>query len=117
VVYVNDGGSDSLPRSDFLYQDEMEGYLKSGALSRLDVAFSRDQPEKIYVQDKIRQRAAEFFRWIDNGATLYVCGAKKMGEDVEKTIIDLIRQSASPEMADTFFDDLKDAGRYLKDVY
>jgi len=103
--------------TDFLYQTELQQWMESGTLTALDVAFSRDQPEKIYVQDKIRQRADEFFKWIENGATLYVCGSKKMGEDVEKTILDLIGHSTSPEDADTFFEELKNAGRYLKDVY
>ena len=86
-------------------------------MHELDVAFSRDQPEKIYVQDKIRQRAAEFFQWLENGATLYVCGAKKMSEDVEKTILDLLKNSGDKEDPENYLNELKSAGRYLKDVY
>ncbi len=103
--------------SDFLYQTELQQWMESGVLHELDVAFSRDQPEKIYVQDKIRQRAGEFFQWLENGATLYVCGAKRMGEDVEKTILDLIHKSGMREDAESYLSELKSTGRYLKDVY
>ena len=103
--------------SDFLYQTELQQWLESGVLNALDVAFSRDQLEKIYVQDKIRQRAGEFFQWLENGATLYVCGAKRMSEDVEKTILDLVQNSGRLEDAASYLDDLKSTGRYLKDVY
>jgi sulfite reductase (NADPH) flavoprotein alpha-component len=103
--------------TDFLYQTELQQWMDNGVLNALDLAFSRDQPEKIYVQDKIRQRAAEFFHWIENGATLYICGAKRMSEDVEKTIVDLIRQSGNRGDAEIFLEELKSAGRYLKDVY
>ena len=103
--------------SDFLYQTELQQWKDGGILHELDVAFSRDQPEKIYVQDKIRQRAAEFFQWLENGATLYVCGAKKMSEDVEKTILDLLKNSGDKEDPENYLNELKSAGRYLKDVY
>jgi sulfite reductase (NADPH) flavoprotein alpha-component len=103
--------------TDFLYQTELQQWMERGVLTALDVAFSRDQPEKIYVQDKIRRNAVEFFHWIEKGATLYVCGAKKMGEDVENTIIELIKESGNPKNAETFLEELKSSGRYLKDVY
>jgi sulfite reductase (NADPH) flavoprotein alpha-component len=103
--------------SDFLYQTELQQWKEGGVLHALDVAFSRDQPEKIYVQDKIKQRAGEFFQWLENGATLYVCGAKKMSEDVEKTIVDLIKKSGTSEDAESYINELKMAGRYQKDVY
>ena len=103
--------------SDFLYQTELQQWMESGILHELDVAFSRDQSRKIYVQDKIRQRAADFFQWLENGATLYVCGAKKMSEDVEKTILELVKKSGFPEDAETYLNELKISGRYLKDVY
>jgi sulfite reductase (NADPH) flavoprotein alpha-component len=103
--------------TDFLYQTELQQWKEGGVLHSLDVAFSRDQKEKIYVQDKIRQRAIEFFQWLENGATLYICGAKKMSEDVEKTIIDLIKKSGTSEDAEVFINELKTEGRYLKDVY
>jgi len=103
--------------TDFLYQTELQQWMESGVLNVMDVAFSRDQPEKIYVQDKIRQKADEFFKWLENGATLYVCGAKRMSEDVERTIIDLLNQNGTKEDAENFLEELKSAGRYLKDVY
>jgi sulfite reductase (NADPH) flavoprotein alpha-component len=103
--------------TDFLYQTELQQWMERGVLTALDVAFSRDQPEKIYVQDKIRRNAVEFFHWIEKGATLYVCGAKKMSEDVENTIIELIKEAGNPKNAETFLEELKSSGRYLKDVY
>ena len=103
--------------TDFLYQTELQQWMESGILNSLDLAFSRDQPEKIYVQDKIRQKADQFFQWLENGATLYVCGAKRMSEDVEKTIVELIKQSGGRQDAENFLEELKSAGRYLKDVY
>jgi sulfite reductase (NADPH) flavoprotein alpha-component len=103
--------------SDFLYQTELQQWKEGGVLHALDVAFSRDQAEKIYVQDKIKQRAGEFFQWLENGATLYVCGAKKMSEDVEKTIVDLIKKTGTSEDAESYINELKTAGRYQKDVY
>jgi sulfite reductase (NADPH) flavoprotein alpha-component len=103
--------------SDFLYQTELQQWIENGVLNALDVAFSRDQQEKIYVQDKIRQKAGEFFQWLENGATLYVCGARRMSEDVEKSILELIRKSGKQENAETYLNELKSTGRYLKDVY
>jgi sulfite reductase (NADPH) flavoprotein alpha-component len=103
--------------SDFLYQTELQQWHDNGVLNALDVAFSRDQPEKIYVQDKIRQRADEFFQWLEKGATLYVCGAKRMSEDVEKTILELVLKSGIVTDPDSYLDELKSNGRYLKDVY
>ncbi len=103
--------------SDFLYQTELQQWMESGVLHSLDVAFSRDQSEKIYVQDKIRKRAGEFFQWLEKGATLYVCGAKRMSEDVEKAILDLIQKSGLEEDPESYLNELKSAGRYLKDVY
>src|SRR5450755_1699995 len=103
--------------SDFLYQTELQQWMDNGVLHELDVAFSRDQSGKIYVQDKIRQRATDFFQWLENGATLYVCGAKKMSEDVEKTILELVKKSGLQEDAETYLNELKTSGRYQKDVY
>jgi sulfite reductase (NADPH) flavoprotein alpha-component len=103
--------------TDFLYQTELQQWKEGGVLHSLDVAFSRDQEEKIYVQDKIRQRAQEFFQWLEDGATLYICGAKKMSDDVEKTIIDLIKKSGASDDGEAYINELKTEGRYLKDVY
>ncbi|MDP4251474.1 MAG: flavodoxin domain-containing protein [Bacteroidota bacterium] len=103
--------------SDFLYQTELQQWMENGILHKLDLAFSRDQQEKIYVQDKIKKRADEFYSWLESGAVLYICGAKKMSEDVEKAILDVIRQSGKSEDAESYFNQLKESGRYLKDVY
>ncbi|MFI5194564.1 MAG: sulfite reductase flavoprotein subunit alpha [Chitinophagales bacterium] len=103
--------------TDFLYQTELQQWIETGTLHKLDLAFSRDQQQKIYVQDKIKKQGDEFYNWLQSGATVYVCGAKKMSEDVEKAILDVIRQSGKTEDADEFFNQLKESGRYLKDVY
>ena len=72
-------------QNDFLYQSEWQDHLDSGVLTKLDVAFSRDQEEKIYVQDRIRQNSEELYKWLENGAYFYVCGDKEnMAKDVEK---------------------------------
>jgi sulfite reductase (NADPH) flavoprotein alpha-component len=105
---------------DFLYQLEWQGFLKDGALDRLDVAFSRDQPEKVYVQDKLREAAAEVYEWIENGAYIYVCGdANRMAHDVNAALIDIIagHGKKSPEEAEAFLAELKKAKRYQRDVY
>jgi sulfite reductase (NADPH) flavoprotein alpha-component len=103
--------------TDFLYQTEIQQWLEEGILHKLDLAFSRDQQEKIYVQDKLKKKGPEFYNWLRSGATVYICGAKRMSEDVEKTILDIIRQSGETEDAEAFFNQLKESGRYLKDVY
>jgi sulfite reductase (NADPH) flavoprotein alpha-component len=106
--------------SDFLYQLEWQRHLKQGALTRLDVAFSRDQRHKIYVQDRIRENGAELYRWIENGAVIYVCGdAKHMANDVHDALIDgLATHGVSDEdTAAQQLKDLRSAGRYQRDVY
>lgn len=105
---------------DFLYQVELQRYLKQGLLSRLDVAFSRDQAEKVYVQDKLRKQGAELFAWLERGAHLYICGdGNRMAKDVHKALLDIIQQHGqrSAEQAETYLDELKQAKRYQKDVY
>ncbi len=103
--------------SDFLYQTELQQWKESGLLNELDVAFSRDQKGKIYVQDKIRQKAATFFEWLQSGASLYICGAKKMSDDVEKTILELAGKAGLTTDPSLYLDELKASGRLLKDVY
>ncbi|WP_185881693.1 diflavin oxidoreductase [Blattabacterium cuenoti] len=103
--------------SDFLYQTEVQNWKKNGVLHRVSLAFSRDQEEKIYVQDKIWENRQEFFTWIENGAYVYICGKKKpMSIDVENTIYRVIKEigRTSPEF---FIKKMKECGRYLKDVY
>jgi len=105
--------------SDFLYQTEWQDYLRTGALTKMNAAFSRDQQEKIYVQHKIQQHAAEFFHWLNSGAFVYVCGAKAMSEDVEKSIVEIIKTEGGKTHEETldYLSQLKEEGRYLKDVY
>ena len=105
---------------DFLYQVEWQNYLKSGLLTRMDVAFSRDQQEKIYVQDRIKEAGKDVFAWLERGAHLYICGdANRMAKDVHQTLIDVISEqgSISLEDADQYLKDLRDSKRYQKDVY
>ncbi len=105
---------------DFLYQVEWQGYLKSGLLSRIDLAFSRDQAEKIYVQDRLRQHASEVFAWLERGAHLYVCGdMSRMAKDVEAALIEIIAEQGKLDntQAQDYLKDLRNAKRYQKDVY
>lgn len=105
---------------DFLYQTEWQRYLKSGALTRLDVAFSRDQSEKVYVQDRIRERAADVAAWIEKGAHIYVCGdARCMAGDVHAALIDVLSEQGglTAEAAEQRLKEFKRAGRYQRDVY
>lgn len=106
--------------NDFLYQLEWLRHLKQGTLHRLDVAFSRDQAHKVYVQDRIRERAADVWDWLEAGAVIYLCGdAKYMAKDVNDALVDVIstcggldRDAAQQRLAE-----LRRAGRYKRDVY
>jgi sulfite reductase (NADPH) flavoprotein alpha-component len=105
---------------DFLYQVEWQKYLKSGALSRLDVAFSRDQVEKVYVQHRILENAAQVWQWIQDGAYIYVCGdATRMAKDVHDALVIVAEQEGkmSRDDAEQFINDLRKAKRYQRDVY
>lgn len=105
---------------DFLYQVELQDYLKRGVLSKLDVAFSRDQAQKVYVQDKLRLKAQEIWTWLQQGAYLYICGdGNKMAKDVHQALLDIAQQQGGldTEAAEQYFDDLRQAKRYQKDVY
>jgi len=105
---------------DFLYQVEIQGYLKSGLLSKVDVAFSRDQADKVYVQDKLRQNSKDVFAWLEAGAHIYICGdANRMAKDVHNALVDIISENTgkSFEEADQYLKDLRSANRYQKDVY
>lgn len=106
--------------SDFLYQLEWLRYRKQGLLTRLDVAFSRDQAEKRYVQHRLRESAAELGAWLDDGAHIYVCGdAKSMAPDVERTLKDIIagQRGLDEDGAEDALAELRRAGRYQRDVY
>ncbi len=105
---------------DFLYQTEWQDHLASKALTKLDVAFSRDQPEKIYVQQRMIERAKELYAWLEEGAHFYVCGdATRMAHDVNEALISVVAQQGgkSREAAEAYIEDLKKAKRYQRDVY
>ncbi|HEX4850533.1 MAG TPA: flavodoxin domain-containing protein, partial [Puia sp.] len=107
-------------RSDFLYQTEFQDWLKTGVLTKMNTAFSRDQQYKVYVQHKMITQGEEFFSWLQSGAYLYLCGAKDpMSSDVENTILHIIRQfgKKNESEATAYLEKLKEEGRYMKDVY
>jgi sulfite reductase (NADPH) flavoprotein alpha-component len=106
--------------TDFLYEEEWEEYLAKKQLTRLDTAFSRDQATKIYVQDRMRENAAEMWAWLKGGAHFYVCGdAKRMAKDVDTALHDIIAEQGgmSVEQAAEFVKQLKKEKRYQRDVY
>jgi sulfite reductase (NADPH) flavoprotein alpha-component len=104
---------------DFFYEEELAGMRAAGVLTRLALAWSRDDKEKFYVQDRMRQLGADLWQWLSDGAHFYVCGAVRMGQDVERAMVDIVvehgRKSASEAIA--FVTDLKKRGRYQADVY
>ncbi|HTN61901.1 MAG TPA: flavodoxin domain-containing protein, partial [Devosia sp.] len=107
-------------RSDFLYQTEWQAQLKSGALSRMDVAFSRDGETKAYVQHRLREQGRDLFAWLEEGAHLYVCGdAKGMAPDVHQVLQDVVVNAGgmSALMAEDYVKALLRDGRYQRDVY
>jgi sulfite reductase (NADPH) flavoprotein alpha-component len=106
--------------TDFLYQTEIQAWVNTGVLTKINTAFSRDQEQKEYVQHKMQKHGAEFFEWLDAGASVYVCGAKEpMSVDVENGILDIIRKFGNKKdgEASAYLNELKVAGRYMKDVY
>ncbi|HEY6380467.1 MAG TPA: flavodoxin domain-containing protein [Pseudolabrys sp.] len=105
---------------DFLYQLDWQDALKDGALTRMDVAFSRDTPEKVYVQNKLWQRRADLIQWLDGGAYFYVCGdAKAMAKDVRAALVRAYAdvKTLSPEAAEKAVTTLEREKRYLQDTY
>jgi sulfite reductase (NADPH) flavoprotein alpha-component len=106
--------------TDYIYQDEIEAMQERGILTRLDLAFSRDQEEKIYVQDKMCENGEEMFSWLEQGGAFYVCGdANYMAKDVDKALHALIEQhgNKTAEQAIEYVDQLKKEKRYVRDVY
>jgi sulfite reductase (NADPH) flavoprotein alpha-component len=106
--------------TDYIYQDEIEAMQERGILTRLDLAFSRDQEEKIYVQDKMSENGEEMFSWLEQGGAFYVCGdANYMAKDVDKALHALIEQhgNKTAEQAIEYVDQLKKEKRYVRDVY
>jgi len=105
---------------DFLYQLEWQDLLARKLLTRMDVAFSRDQPEKVYVQDRLWQQRRDLHAWMQDGAHVYVCGDQtRMAKDVHAMLRDVIADQGAitPEAAEAHLDTMKRAGRYLLDVY
>jgi sulfite reductase (NADPH) flavoprotein alpha-component len=106
--------------SDYLYKDQFQSMEKDGFLTRLDTAFSRDQQRKVYVQDRMREKATELWAWLESGAYFYVCGdAERMAKDVERTLLDTIALGANNtlEYAAEYLAAMKKAKRYQLDVY
>lgn len=106
--------------SDFLYQTEIQNWVNTGVLTRVNLAFSRDQKSKLYVQHRMLEQAAELWSWIEAGAYIYICGAKApMSVDVENTLLQIIERYGGKSISDAIvlLDKLKEEGRYLLDVY
>ncbi|NDK38301.1 assimilatory sulfite reductase (NADPH) flavoprotein subunit [Pseudoxanthomonas gei] len=105
--------------TDFLYQSEWQDALRTGELHRLDLAFSRDQAQKVYVQQRLRERGREVFDWLQGGAHFYVCGAIGMGKDVHATLLQIVAEQSGvdAEGAAEYLGRLQAEGRYSRDVY
>jgi sulfite reductase (NADPH) flavoprotein alpha-component len=106
--------------TDFLYRDELQSMHKDKFLTRLDLAFSRDQERKVYVQDRMLEQAPLFWSWIEQGAVIYVCGdASRMAKDVDRVLHTIVEQQGgmTTETAQEFVRGLKDQHRYHRDVY
>ncbi len=106
--------------TDFYYQDQLKQWHEDGFLTRLDLAFSRDQPEKIYVQDQMRAQGAELWAWLEAGAHFYVCGdASRMAKDVDKALGDIVQTHGklTPEESKAYLKKLAADKRYVRDVY
>ena len=105
---------------DFLYEEQFTAMLKEGTLTRLDTAFSRDQAEKIYVQDRMRENSAEMYAWLERGAYFYVCGdASRMAKSVEQALLDAIAEGSQGTLdhAAEYLATMKKQKRYQRDVY
>lgn len=106
--------------TDFLYRDELAGFQREGVLTRLDTAFSRDQPDKIYVQHRMAEQAREVYAWLEAGAFVYVCGdASRMARDVHQALVAAVESAAgiNPERAAAYVQNLQNQKRYARDVY
>lgn len=106
--------------TDFLYQSDLEGWLNDGVLSKLDLAFSRDTETKIYVQHRIEDNSAEFYKWITEGATIYLCGNKdEMASGVHQALVNVLVKHGnySQESAEDYLTELIKSQRYQRDVY
>jgi sulfite reductase (NADPH) flavoprotein alpha-component len=111
---------DQREKLDFLYRDQFHAMHKDGVLTRLDTAFSRDQAQKVYVQDRMREHAADLFEWLERGAYFYVCGdVTRMAKDVESMLLDVIAKGSNGtlEHAAEYLTSMKKQKRYQRDVY
>ncbi|WP_028783667.1 assimilatory sulfite reductase (NADPH) flavoprotein subunit [Thalassobacillus devorans] len=107
-------------RSDFLYQTEWQKWLKEGVLTRMDVAFSRDTEEKVYVQHRMLEKSKELYQWLVEGAVIYVCGDEKhMAHDVQNALLTILEQEGSmgKEEAEDYLSKMRQEKRYQRDVY
>ena len=107
-------------RTDFLYQTDWQRWLKDGVLTRLDVAFSRDTAQKVYVQHRMMEKSHELYEWLQEGAYVYICGDKQhMAKDVHETLLTIIEQEGGLNRAEAeaYLDNMKAANRYQRDVY
>ncbi|MFI8568150.1 sulfite reductase subunit alpha [Rhodococcus sp. NPDC078407] len=106
--------------SDFLYEDELVDFERNGLLTRLDLAFSRDQHEKIYVQHRMLEAGKQLYGWLEAGAHFYVCGdAARMSKGVDEALHEIVAEHGdrSPDAAEDYVNELKQSKRYLRDVY
>jgi len=106
--------------TDFLYQTEIQNWIQTGVLTRINTAFSRDQKEKVYVQHKMHRHAEELYNWLEEGAYIYICGAKEpMSVDVENALLSIIQQQGKKNaaQAESYLNELIETGRFVKDVY
>lgn len=106
--------------TDFLYQTEWQKWLETGVLTKMDVAFSRDTDEKVYVQDRMREQSGELYEWLQEGAAIYICGDEKnMAHDVHNTLIEIIEKEGNMSHADAqaYLEQMQQNKRYQRDVY
>jgi sulfite reductase (NADPH) flavoprotein alpha-component len=111
---------DQRKKLDYLYEEQLEGMHKDGVLTHLDLAFSRDQAKKIYVQDRMREKSEELYKWLEEGAYFYVCGdATRMAKDVEVALLDVIAKGSHGTLdgAEAYLEGMKKQKRYQRDVY
>lgn len=106
--------------TDFLYQTEWQKWLQNGVLTKMDVAFSRDSEEKVYVQHRMKEQSKELYEWLQQGAAVYICGDEQhMAHDVHQALLDIIQEEGgmSREKAESFLADMQQKKRYQRDVY
>jgi sulfite reductase (NADPH) flavoprotein alpha-component len=107
-------------QSDYFYKEDFDAFKKDGYLTRIDTAFSRDQAHKIYVQDRLRENAADLWKWLEDGAEFFVCGdAKRMAKDVDAMLRKIVQEQGGKDVegANEYIEKLKSDKRYKRDVY